>query len=268
MTGSGRERQSSESSPEALLERGLKELSLGFTTEQIRAFMTYLFELKKWSRAYNLTSLKTDQEIIVKHFLDSLLYLGTIPEGEVSILDVGSGAGFPGIPIKIMRPEAVMYLLESSRKKAAFLSHMIKVLRLEKIEVKEKRIEELKDLTVDVALTRALFDAGEFLKKASPHLKEGGRLVLSKGPKVREELRALTGVDVEVLTLPLPLSHVTRYLVVIRKDSNPGVSDEERSKTVHIDSPKTPCICVNAECRLRKAGCRGFEGCPGFRARG
>ncbi|MEW6215889.1 MAG: 16S rRNA (guanine(527)-N(7))-methyltransferase RsmG, partial [Nitrospirota bacterium] len=100
--------------------------------EQLSAFMTYLSELKRWNKAYNLTSLSKDEDIIIKHFLDSLLYLKAIPDGEIKIADVGSGAGFPGIPLKIIRPEIEMYLIEPSRKKSAFLRHIIRQVGLKK----------------------------------------------------------------------------------------------------------------------------------------
>ena len=256
------------SSSESILIKGLRELSLPFTPAQVRAFMTYLSELKKWNKAYNLTSLKTDEDIIVKHFLDSLLYLNALPDGVVSVMDVGSGAGFPGIPLKVMRPGIKMYLLEPSRKKANFLRHITQALALDTIEVVEKRIEEVRSLAVDVAVTRALFGIMEFIKKASPHVKERGRLILSKGPKVKEELKGVREMDCEVLTLSLPTTHIKRFVVLIRKESAdmPPEETAPNSGAYHASSIFN-ITCVNSECRLRKTGCRGFEGCPGFKAR-
>lgn len=255
-------------SPESILKRGLVELSLAYSHVQVRAFMTYLIELKKWNKAYNLTALKTDEDIIVKHFLDSLLYLKAIPEGEVSVMDVGSGAGFPGIPIKIIRPGIAMYLVEPSRKKASFLRHIISVLGLEGIEVVEKRIQEIKSLMVDVAVTRALFDIKEFMIKASLHVKRGGRLVLSKGPKVHEELKLIKNMDYELLTLALPLSPIKRFIVVIKKaNQDKKIGVESSSDSGNNTRSGDAAACINRECRLRKAGCTGFEGCPGFESR-
>jgi 16S rRNA (guanine527-N7)-methyltransferase len=258
----------SASSPESLLKKGLKDLSLAYTGEQIKAFITYLSELKKWNKAYSLTSLKTDEDIIIKHFLDSLLYLKAIPGGEVNIADVGSGAGFPGIPIKIVRPEIVLYLVEPSRKKAGFLRHIVRTLGLQRIEIVEKRIEEIKSLTVDIAVTRALFDVKDFCRKAFPLLKEGGRLVMSKGPRVNEELKAVRDMDYKLMTLTLPLSTIKRFIVVITK----AVQETKTAARPFSSSGNDTCsrnagTCVNSECRLRKAGCKGFEGCPGFKAR-
>ena len=184
------------------------------------------------------------------------------------MMDVGSGAGFPGIPIKIMRPETEMYLLEPSRKKAGFLRHIIRTLELEGIQAEEKRVEDAGPLMVDVAATRALFDIKEFVRRASSHVRKGGRLVLSKGPRVNEELKAIKDACYEVLTLTLPIANIKRFVVIIHQ-ANPetGVEGTRKSESLRGSMFRSSCICVNAECRLRKAGCKGFEGCPGFKAK-
>jgi 16S rRNA (guanine527-N7)-methyltransferase len=245
-------------------------MSLTSSLEQKHLLMAYLTELKKWNRAYNLTSLNTDEDIIVNHFLDSLLYLKAIPEGHMSIADVGSGAGFPGIPIKIFRAESGMYLLEPSRKKAFFLRHIVKMLGLYGVEVIEKRVEDIGYLGVDVALTRALFSIKEFIRKVSRLVRDDGRMVLSKGPRVYEELGEIGKENLfyEVCYTNLPVTGAARYLVVVYK-SVPVSIMQTRSHSASTD----PCftrsiICINAECRLRRDGCKGFEGCPGFKARG
>jgi len=207
-----------------LFKKGLIELGFMPSEEQTNAFMTYLSELKKWNKAYNLTGLKEDKDIIIKHFFDSLLYLKTLLEGKIRVADVGSGAGFPGLPIKIIRPEIEMYLIEPSRKKAAFLKHIIRQLGLKKAEVIEKRIEEIRanqELAelVDVAVTRALFSIKDFMKKASHIVKEGGTLILNKGPKVDEELKKLQDVKYEILPINLPFSDIKRYLIIVYQDS-------------------------------------------------
>lgn len=206
--------------PEELLRIGLLELGLPASEEQVNAFMTYLSELEKWNRAYNLTGLAKDEDIVIKHFLDSLLYLKAIPQGAMRVADIGTGAGFPGIPITIIRPETEMHLIEPSGKKAAFLRHIIWQLQLKKIEVIEKRIEEIKvnqglSFAVDVAVTRALFDATEFIRKASHIVKPGGILILSKGPKASEELAKLKNVSYQLLTVALPLSDIKRSIVQV-----------------------------------------------------
>jgi 16S rRNA (guanine527-N7)-methyltransferase len=210
--------------PDELLKDGILELGFAPSKEQINAFMTYLSELKRWNKAYNLTGLKKDEDIIIKHFFDSLLYLKAIPEGEIRIADVGSGAGFPGIPVKIIRPEIEMFLIEPSRKKSAFLRHIIRQLGLEKIGVIEKGIEGIKlnhelSFPVDIAVTRALFSIRDFIKKATPIVKEGGILILNKGPKVQKELKLLKDIKYEISTLELPMSDIKRHIVTISQTS-------------------------------------------------
>lgn len=203
-----------------ILREGFLTLNIVPANKFADAFLTYLSELKKWNKAINLTGLRKDEEIIVKHFFDSLLYLSAIPESELSIADVGSGAGFPGVPIKIIRPDIKMYLIEASSKKAAFLRHITKKIGIQNIDIIEKRVEDIKVNTelpaVDIAVTRALFTVKEFIKKASHILKKGGTLVLNKGPKVFEELDLLTSdIKYRVSTLNLPLSGIRRYIIEI-----------------------------------------------------
>ncbi|MGQ9570895.1 MAG: 16S rRNA (guanine(527)-N(7))-methyltransferase RsmG [Thermodesulfovibrionales bacterium] len=207
--------------PDELLKRGITELGFIFKTEQINAFITYLIELKKWNKVYNLSGLHRDEDIIIKHFLDSMLYLKAIPKGENKIADVGSGAGFPGIPIKIMSPDIEMFLIEPSKKKCAFLNHIIKQLKLDGIGIIEKRIEEIKvgyelPFWVDIAVTRALFSIKDFIKKVSHIIKKDGILVLNKGPKVKEELKILKKIEYNVLIIKLPLSDIQRNIVVVK----------------------------------------------------
>jgi 16S rRNA (guanine527-N7)-methyltransferase len=207
--------------PDELLEKGINQLGITPSKQQINAFMVYLSELKKWNKAYNLTGLEKDKDIIIKHFLDSLLYLKAMPDGKIRVADIGSGAGFPGIAIKIIRPEIEMFLIEPSRKKSAFLRHITRQLRLEKIEVIEKRIEEIKvnhelSFSVDAAVTRALFSIQDFIKKAKSIVREGGILILNKGPKVREETKIIRETDYEILIFQLPFSDIQRYLVVLK----------------------------------------------------
>jgi 16S rRNA (guanine527-N7)-methyltransferase len=204
-----------------LLKDGLVELGLTPSAEQISSFMTYLSELKKWNKVYNLTGLKKDKDIIIKHFFDSLLYLKVLPDGRITVADIGTGAGFPGIPLKIIRPEIDMYLIEPSRKKSAFLIHMTRRLELKRIEVIEKSIQEIKvkkelPYLVDAAVTRALFSIKDFTKKASLIVKKGGTLILNKGPKVDEELKMFQNGKYEVLPVGIPFSDIKRYIVTVR----------------------------------------------------
>ncbi len=219
--------------PEELLKTGLNEIGFSYSKEQINAFITFLSELKKWNRAYNLTALKTDEDIIIKHFLDSLLYLKALEvhpirkqknSNGVKIADAGTGAGFPGIPIKIIKPEIDITLIEPSRKKTAFLRHIIRVLKLKGISLLDKRIEALGknyENTYGVIVSRATFKVKDFMKKACPYAKENGILVLSKGPRVFEEIKELKNKSVIKKIIRLPFINTERNLLIIRCEKEP-----------------------------------------------
>ena len=202
---------------EELLIKGLSELHIPPSGKNTEPFVAYLRELKKWNRTYNLTALKSDRDIIIKHFIDSLLYLRAIPEGQLSLCDVGSGAGFPGLPIAIVRPDITVTLTEPSRKKVAFLKHARRTLSLDNIEILESRIEEIRDRLFDIAVTRALFSIGDFVKKAGHVVKEGGCFILNKGPKLEEETRDLpASVKCEYIPAKLPMTPLQRTIVRVR----------------------------------------------------
>ena len=203
--------------PSDLLRKGLDELTISYTEEQIEAFSVFLAELRKWNRAYNLTGLQTDRDIVIKHFLDSLLFLKVLPGDVQTVADIGSGAGFPGIPMRIMRPGLGIVLVEPSQKKALFLEHIRRTLKLEDIEVFNKRVEDVRGMLVDAAVTRALFSIREFINKAERILKENGMLILSKGPKVDDELKCGIGRQIIRHDIILPFQNSTRHFIIIRK---------------------------------------------------
>jgi len=202
-----------------LFRDGLNILDIPFTEDQINQFLVYLAELKKWNRAYSLTALKTDEDIVIKHFIDSLLFLKVLPPHVRSIADIGSGAGFPGIPLKIMRPDISVVLVEPVQKKALFLEHMQRKLKIEGLLVRNCRLEDVDDLHVDAAVTRALFSVGEFINKAERILEERGVLILSKGPKLEDELRGLETSATKREDIMLPFEKSIRHLVIVEKRS-------------------------------------------------
>jgi len=198
-----------------LLKAGLEELGLGYSEKQVEAFITYLEELKKWNGAYNLTALKTDRDIIIKHFLDSLLFAKALPPEVLTLADIGTGAGFPGIPIKIMCPDLSVFLIEPTQKKAVFLRHICSKLQLKNVEIIDKRIEEVKVLTVDVAVTRALYSVKEFIEKTKDIIKKNGILILSKGPGLEKELEGIDQNGISISDFRLPFENIVRHMVVV-----------------------------------------------------
>jgi len=202
-----------------LITEGLKLLELSISPSVIDSFLLYLYELKRWNeRVCNLTSLKNDEDIIVKHFFDSILYLKVMPEGRMRIVDIGSGAGFPGFPIKLLRPDYSLTAIEARGKKCSFMRHMVRKLKLKDVAVVNKRVEEVTELSAfDVAVTRAVFSLKEFIEKGERLLKENGMLIISQGPGVWQEISTIHDRSCDVTPLLLPFSSITRYLVTIKK---------------------------------------------------
>ena len=202
------------------LKAGIEEIGFRYSEKQVDAFTTYPEELKKWNRTYNLTGLKTDRDIVIKHFLDSLLFACALPPEALTLADIGSGAGFPGIPIKIMFPHLSVFLIEPTQKKAIFLRHICNKLQLENVEIMDKRLEEVKGLQVDAAVTRALYSVREFIEKTKHILNEKGILILSKGPGLDKELAELPGQDLARIAskdLLLPFENLIRHIVIVGK---------------------------------------------------
>lgn len=205
--------------PEDILIKGLSELGHEATTAQLVQFDTYLAQLKRWNKAYSLTSLRTDRDIIVKHFLDSALYLNAIPSEVQSIADIGAGAGFPGVVLKILVPGLQVILIEPALKKETYLRNLISKLKLEGISTIRARVEDVSDIQVDAVCTRALFSVKEFVEKAGHLVRPGGLFILSKGPKGDEELEEAqsAGIECKVIEAKLPVEGSTRNLITVRK---------------------------------------------------
>lgn len=176
-------------------------------------FEIYLRELKEWSEKFNLTAIKEDREIVIKHFLDSVTPVQLIKPGS-AILDIGSGAGFPGIPIKIVGPSIKVTLLDSVNKKVTFMKHVIELLRLSGIEAIHSRAEDLvksRKGQFDVVISRALTNLSDFIKIGEPFLKPEGILIAMKGSRADEEVAAAAKImekrkikirDIERFSLP------------------------------------------------------------------
>ncbi len=164
--------------------------------KQINKFEKYLNFLSKWNRVYNLTSIRKKEEIVTKHFLDSLTLVkvfekaGINPEGK-KIADLGTGAGFPGVPLKIYYGDKIdLYLIEAVHKKCIFLEMLKKELEID-YTVLCKRAEDV-NLLFDIVVSRAAGESFDVLKWGKNLLKEGGYIIIMKGKKVEEELRPFT----------------------------------------------------------------------------
>ena len=157
--------------------------------QMVSQFGSYLDLLVKWNQKINLTSEKSSQDILLRHIFDSLQYAPFISTQD-EIVDIGSGAGFPGIPLKIIYPELVATLIESQRKRCSFLETVISQLGLKAIKVINDRAEKTSpERLVDAVIFRGVSDIKSCLELATPFLGEGGKVVLKKGLEERGQLK-------------------------------------------------------------------------------
>ena len=180
--------------PEAFVESlhrlGLEGSRLSTVVEQ---FLRYRQELLDWNTRINLTAITDPEEVLIKHFLDSLSLLTVYDRPGARLLDIGAGAGFPGLPLKIMRPQWQVVLLEATGKKVTFLRHMIEVLQLEGVEAVHGRAEELGRkaeyrASFDVVTARAVASLPTLLEYAAPFCRVGGQIILPKKGELAKEL--------------------------------------------------------------------------------
>jgi len=211
-----------------LLREGAAELGLFLTEKHLKDFARYLDELQVWAKRMNLIRRMDEREIILKDFLDSLTVVKYLSEG-ASVMDLGPGAGFPGLPAKIVRPDLKMTLLEASRKKVYFLKNLVRYLGLEGTEVhwsgEDKEAEKNFRGRFDFVLCRAFGSLQKFSTIGVLFLKQGGILLAMKGKKGKAELeRALPalekmGLDLAFLNgLRLPFLGHERILIGLRKE--------------------------------------------------
>lgn len=174
---------------------GLQQLGLDPRDEQLlAAFESYREELLDWNTRVNLTAIRNPQDVLLKHFLDSLSLLKAYPNSEAHLLDIGSGAGFPGLPLKIARPQWHVTLLEATGKKTLFLRHMVEILQLRNVELIHGRAEDLAHkpeyrATFDIVTARAVSALPTLLEYCAPYCRIGGMIVLPKKGDLTEELQ-------------------------------------------------------------------------------
>ncbi len=205
-------------------------VGLTLTPNQLQAFRRYAAELIAWNERVNLTAITDSESIDTKHFLDSLtclLAMGPRPAGRA--VDVGTGAGFPGIPLKIVQPQMRLTLVEATGKKADFCRHIVDLLELEGVEVVHARAEEIAHRpehreAYDWALARAVAGLPVLVEYLLPLLRIGGKAIAQKGETGVAEahtaegaLRLMGGRISQVIAVELPGVVETRHLVVMGK---------------------------------------------------
>jgi 16S rRNA (guanine527-N7)-methyltransferase len=158
-----------------------------------QSFMLYRHELLDWNTRFNLTAIKDPEEVLIKHFLDSLSLLRAYDQPQAHLLDIGSGAGFPGLPLKIARPQWRVTLLEATGKRVTFLRHIVEVLALKDVEVVQGRAEDLGHNAryrghYDVVTARAVASIGTLLEYSAPYCRRNGLIILPKKGELAEEI--------------------------------------------------------------------------------
>lgn len=207
-------------------------LDIGLNREQVLQFELYFELLTKWNDKINLTAITGERDVITKHFIDSVMCLESgVFDDTTKVIDVGTGAGFPGVPLKIAKPSMDVTLLDSLAKRLNFLGEVIDTLGLENVTTVHARaedggrVEALRE-KFDVAVSRAVANLSTLSELCLPFVKTGGCFVSMKGPGVEEELSdadnaiSLLGGRVEkIIPYEIPTTDLSHNLVVIRKIS-------------------------------------------------
>jgi len=214
------------------LASGARKLGLLLTPQQREQFQVYYQELIGWNRRINLTAITDYEEVQVKHFLDSLTVVLALQQPLLKgmrLIDVGTGAGIPGIPLKIVLPDIKVVLLDATRKKAAFSEYVIQRLELKDVEVVVGRAEEIAHKSgyrqqFDLVLSRAVAPLTTLVELTLPFCATGGRLIAQKKGDIKEEVQEaqraislLGGKLIDVKSIELPDFTDERWLVVIDK---------------------------------------------------
>jgi len=212
-----------------LLKQGALEFGVKLSENQLHLFTVFLERLYLWNRRINLTSIPEKREIILKLFLDSLVVLPHLPLTGTA-LDIGSGAGIPGLPLKIARPEFEMHLLEAKAKKISFLRDTIRKLNLKGVEAYQGRAEKKSTLppelllSYDIVTARALAPLKETINIGYPYLGPDGLLVTYKGLKLEQEIEESKTLIEElglkiskILPYVLPETEGKRSLLILKR---------------------------------------------------
>lgn len=206
----------------------VEKLNISVTKENLASLAKYKDLLVEYNKKFNLTAIKSDEEIYLKHFYDSLTLIKAYSlNGNLKLLDIGTGAGFPGIVLKIFYPDLELTLLDSNHKKIAFLEVVIKELNLKKVTCINSRAENLPKTYreyFDIVTSRAVAHLRILLELSIPYLKVGGKLIAMKGlseEEIKESAKILEKLDstiVDTIKFNLPIEGSNRSLVIIQKN--------------------------------------------------
>lgn len=211
------------------VKKSFDEINIPLTVQQINQFIRYFELLVEWNKKINLTAIIEPKEVLMKHFVDSVLSHKVLEYNKIeSLIDIGTGAGFPGIPLKIVFPHLKVTLVDALNKRVNYLELVIEALELEEIVALHGRAEDLARTDLregfDLCVSRAVSQLNVLCEYCLPFIKEGGYFVSYKGAKTMEELEAshnaieLLGGEVEDVTNSITLSkEIQRGFVKIKK---------------------------------------------------
>lgn len=198
----------------ARLQRAADKLQLSLTQEQIDKLLTYVEQLARWNRTYNLTAIRETDQMLVQHIFDSLAVVPVVkqildkkPVSEFTIVDVGSGGGLPGVVLAIAAPWSV-HCVDAVQKKMAFVRQMSGKLELPNLQAHHARVETLEPFEADVVISRAFSSLSDFARLAGQHASDGGCLLAMKGREPDDEIAALRAEksweveSIETLSVP------------------------------------------------------------------
>ena len=216
-----------------LFEKDLSDLGLSLSKEQIEKFLRYYELLIEWNEKINLTAITTYEDVLKKHFVDSLSLCNAVDVHQgLTVIDIGTGAGFPGLALKIAFPNLKMTLLDSLQKRIVFLNQVIEELKLSDIETIHGRAEDYAGKAeyregFDLCVSRAVANLSTLSEYCLPFVKMGGQFISYKSEKIEEEMKqaknaiSILGGEVKKqVEFTLPFSDIYRNLVVIEKKKN------------------------------------------------
>jgi len=212
------------------LVKGVNQLDIELKEEELDKFLKYKELLIEWNEMINITAITENREVDIKHFLDSLTPLTTkLFEGNKKVIDIGTGGGFPGLPLKITNDNLEVLLLDSLNKRIKFLNEVISQLQLSNIKALHGRAEELSRRSeyreeYDIAISRAVASLDTLSEYCLPFVKPGGYFIAMKGPDMEEELeKSLNSINIlgarlkDKIYITIPESDIVHSLIIIEK---------------------------------------------------